>query len=82
MDTNISNKTEKYIYLYFTTLLVVLIGFIGDLYWVSDKVKHDFKHSNSGKHGAVQNTCIYTRKNMINLRKKFFKHTLHSDTYN
>ena len=35
----------------------------------------------SGKHGAVKITCIYTRKNLLDLRKNFFKHTLDSDTY-
>ena len=41
MDTNSANKTENYNYAYFTTLMVVLRGFIGDLFWDSDKVKHD-----------------------------------------
>ena len=38
MDANIDNKTERYIQIYFTTLMVVLIGFIGDLYWVGNKL--------------------------------------------
>ena len=75
MDTNIANITEKYIYIYFTTLMVVLIGFMSDLYWVSDEVKHDAKHDNSGKNGTVQNAWIYTMKNLLDLRKTFFKQT-------
>ena len=76
MLPNRKRNLHLYICSYFTILMVVLISCISDLFWVSDKVKHDI----SGKHGAAQNTCMYTRKNLLALRGNF-KHALDSDTY-
>ena len=76
-DINFASKTEKYIYIYFTTHMVVLIGFICDLFWGSDNVIHD----NSGRHVAAQTTCTYTMKNSLDLRKNILKHTLDSYMY-
>ena len=67
MDTKFASKTGKYIYIYCTTFMVVLIGFISDLFWVSEKVK--YYNYNSGKHSAAQVTCIYTKKTLLDLRK-------------